>query len=250
MTLHDALHALFLLDQQVRGLQSRLDSAAQHVRAQEIKIQQLTGQLNELTQLHQQTKAAESTLEGEADAIEVRIEDLRDKMNSANTNKEYSAFLVEVNTLKVDKDEKEDGALALISKIEELAEKVSEANNRIVEQTRVKSVADQELTSRTDEVGEQLEELRRKRDKAATDVPEKPLSIFNKVANDLDGEAMAPVMQEDSRYLDFTCGGCYLSIPAEIVNRLYGQTDVVQCTSCQRILFIEKELRESMLSSK
>ena len=49
MTLHDALHALYLLDQQVRGLQSRLDSASQHLRAQEFKIKQLTDQLNELT---------------------------------------------------------------------------------------------------------------------------------------------------------------------------------------------------------
>ena len=246
MTLHDALHALFLLDQQVRGLQSRLDSASQHVRAQEIKIKQLTDQLNELIHLHKQTKASESTLEGEADTIEQRINQLREQMNTANTNKEYSAFLVEVNTLKVDKDQKEEDALSLMSKIEELSEKVTEATTRVEEQNRVKTVADQELDDRTSEVGEQLEELKRKRAKAATDVPEKPLIIFNKVADDLDGESMAPVIQDDLRRLEFSCGGCYMSIPAEIINKLYGQTDVVQCTSCQRILYIEKELREAM----
>ncbi|MDX1564709.1 MAG: C4-type zinc ribbon domain-containing protein [Phycisphaeraceae bacterium] len=246
MTLHDALHALFVLDQQVRGLQSRLDSAAHHVRSQEIKIKQLNDQLNELKDQLKQTRASEANLESEAVGIEERINKLREQMNNAQTNKEYSAFLVEVNTLKVDKAKKEEEALELMSEIEALEAKVQEAENRLNEQKKIKSVADQELANRTSEVGQQLEELKRKRESAASEVPDKPLALFNKMADDTEGEAMAPVVREDPRRLEFTCGGCYMSIPAETINRLFSQEDVVQCTSCRRILFLEKELRQSM----
>ncbi len=246
MNLHDALHALFVLDQQVRGLQSRLDSAERHVRAQEIKIKQLTDQLNEQKKQLQQTKATEANFEGEANAIEERINKLREQMNNAKTNKEYSAFLVEVNTLKADKAKKEEEAIELMGEIEIINAKVAEAEQKLAEQNKVKGVADQELINRTNEVGEQLEELKRQRQSATTGIPEKPLAIFNKMADDTEGEAMAPVIREDPRRLEFTCGGCYMSIPAETINQLFSQEDVVQCTSCRRILYLEKELRQSM----
>ena len=171
---------------------------------------------------------------------------LREALNQAKTNKEYSAMLVEVNTLKVDKGKIEEQALELMGQIEQLKAEVAEVEAKVAEQQKIKSHGEAELESRTAEVADQLEQLKEKRRVAAEAVPAKALDIFEKMAESLDGEAMAPVEQEDPRRLEFNCGGCYMSIPIEQVNRLGSSDTLVQCTSCRRILYLSDELRGSL----
>ena len=246
MTLHDDLHELFLIDQQVRGLSGGLNSANSHARSQQAKIQQFTAQLNELNGQLRQTQATEQNLENDAASIDARITKLRDQMNAAKTNKEYSALLVEVNTLKADKSKIDDRAMELLGQIDKLKSQIEAVTAKIAEQEKIKSHAEAEVARRQTEVGEQLQELQRRRAVAASKVPPTELGVFERLADTLEGEAMAPVQQEDPREMEFVCGGCYMSIPMERVNQLYNADRMVRCTSCTRILYLSQEVKESM----
>ena len=246
MALTDALHTLFLVDQQVRGLESRLDGARQHGRAQQIKIEQLTRQHDEVADRLKHAQAAAANFENDANATEQRIAKLRDQMNSAKTNKEYSTFLVEVNTLKVDKSKVEEQALEEMTRIETMKADLAALETKLAEQRKIKGRADQELADRQSEVAGRLEELKAERADAAAKVPVDTLAVFNRLADNFDGEAMAPVIEADRRRLEYTCGGCFMQIPVERVNQLATQDRLVQCPSCQRMLYLEPELRESM----
>lgn len=246
MSQYEALHELFLVDQQVRGLQSRLDSSAAHLRAQTGKLDTLNKRLVELSEQHRQAQASETNLENEVKAAEQRIDKLREQMNSAKTNKEYSAFLVEVNTLKSDKSKIEERALALLGEAEKLSARMDELKEQVVEQEKVQALAEQELAARKQEVGEDLERLKAQRSSAASKVPDDALAVFEKLADDTDGEPMAPVEQDDPRRMEYNCGGCFMSIPVEVVNRLATQDQIVRCTSCGRILYLAKTMREAM----
>ena len=246
MGLNDALRDLYLVDQQVRGLESRLDGARRHVRAQEIKIEQLTQQKDELSNQLKHTQAQSANLDNDIAAADQRINTLRDQMNTVKTNKEYSAMLVEVNTLKADKEKVEEQALELMSQIEVFQSEVEHLDKALEEQNRIKDLADKDLAERTDEVGERLAELKTERADKASHVPNDSLEIFDRMADTFDGEAMAPVVEEDRRRLEYICGGCYMSLPVEMVNKLISHDEMVRCTSCNRILYIEKELKEAM----
>ena len=246
MGLNDALRDLYLVDQQVRGLESRLDGARRHVRAQEIKIEQLTQQQGELTNQLKHTQAQSANLENEIAGSDQRISQLREQMNTVKTNKEYSAMLVEVNTLKADKAKLEEQALELMSQVEVFQSEVEHLDCALAEQNRIKDLADKDLAERTGEVGERLSELKAERADKATHVPSDSLEIFDRMAETFDGEAMAPVVEEDRRRMEYICGGCYMSLPVEMVNRLISHDEMVRCTSCNRILYIEQELKEAM----
>ncbi len=246
MSLQEVLRDLFLVDQQVRGLQRRLDGASRHVRAQQIKVEQATRQHEELTQQLRHVKAEEANLENEAATIEDRIQKLRDQMNTAKTNKEYSTFLVEVNTMKAEKGKVEESALELMTKVEQLAAEAQTLAGKVEDQKKVKVLADNELEERRGEVGEQLEILRRKRQDAASRVPDAALSVFEKLADNNDGEAMATVMCDDPRRMEYTCGACYMSIPVERVNQLCTSDELIRCTSCSRILYLDDEARAAV----
>jgi predicted nucleic acid-binding Zn-ribbon protein len=249
MGLNDALRELFLVDQQLRGMESRVTGASKHVRVQQIKLDQLQQQAAELKEQLKHAEAEAHNLETEASAADDRIEHLREQMNSVKTNKEYSAMLVEVNTIKADKSKVEEHALEVMSKVELLRGELDQLHKSLEDQQKIKELADRDLSERNDEVGEQLAELKARREEAAARVADEPLQVFEKLNEAYDGEAMAPVIEEDRRRLEYTCGGCYMSIPIEKVNQLMTVDEITRCSSCGRILYMEKQLKEEMRAS-
>jgi len=111
MGLNDALRELNLVDQQLRGLESRLSGAKRHAHAQQLKLDQLQQQADELRDQLKHSQANAAGLENEIASADAKINRLREQMNAVKTNKEYSAMLVEVNTLKADRGKIEEQAL-------------------------------------------------------------------------------------------------------------------------------------------
>ena len=107
----EKLRELFLLDKQVRGMTTRLDVATNRLGAQRTRLTQFQQQHTEMEDQIKHARVKASELEKQANEIEERIERQRELMNSVKNNKEYSALLIEVNTLKIDKDKAEEEAL-------------------------------------------------------------------------------------------------------------------------------------------
>ncbi len=243
MSLHEALHELFIIDQQFQGLEGRLSGAKAHVRGQQAKIDALQAQIDETTDKMKHTQAHEANLENEANAVEERVTHLREQMNSAKTNKEYSAFLVEVNTLKADKSKLEEEAIKQFDIIDGLKNELEELEEKLAEQNRIKEIADKELAQREAEVADQLAQVTEKRARAAEQVPVDALAIFEKLIETADGEPMAKVVQEDPRRMEYICDGCYIQIPPELVNRLFTTDTLIRCSTCTRILYLDSEMK-------
>ena len=91
---------------------------------------------------------AASNEEGEAARVNERIDELRERMNSARTNKEYKALLTEVNTLKEERARHEDEAIERLEKIEALRTQLSEIEAQHGERVRMTEVAQSERDAR------------------------------------------------------------------------------------------------------
>ena len=246
MPLVDKLRNLYLLDQQIRGLRVRLDSALARQAAMEKRLAQAQQQLRELQDQHKHAKARVMTLELQVKEADDRITKLREQMNNVRTNKEYSALLIEVNTLKLEKTKVDDQTLAEMTKTEEIEKQVKEVETKILEHQKLLAQAQTEVQNSRAEVGDRLDALTQQRKSAEADVPSDSLTIFNKLAITHEGDTMAPVSEESRRHKEYSCGGCYIGIPVERVNALLVRDEVVCCPSCGRILFLEQELKESM----
>lgn len=251
MPLQEQLRELFGLDQRVRGLRTRLDAATLREKAQQTKLSQLAQQRDELVSQVKNAKVKAADLENQVNEIEGRITHLRDQMNSVKNNKEYSALLVEVNTIKNDKGKLEEEALTHLTQADTLSASLAAAEEKVAAQQKLVEIAQQEVKARRDEVGTQLDEATRDRDEAAGKVPPDALALFNKQASIHEGEAMAPIVEESRKHLEYSCGGCYIGLPIERVSTTLSQLDsLVTCPSCGRILFADKELRSSMTAKE
>ncbi|WP_432797195.1 zinc ribbon domain-containing protein [Poriferisphaera sp. WC338] len=247
MSLQENLYELFLLDQQLRGLRSRLDAALRRQAAQQRKLGQLVQQSTEIgDQLrHQQAHAA--TMEKQSDEIETRITEARNNMNAVTNNKEYSALLVEVNTLKIDKSKAEDEALESINAVEESTKKFEELNEQSDQQRKLVENSEKDVKEAREAVGDRLDQVQAERDTAAGKIPADTLATFERLIYEHDGEAMAEVELQDTRRKEYICGGCFIQLPIERLNSIIIKPDAItSCPTCGRILFLKEDAKVTL----
>lgn len=240
-----ALVNLFQADQQLREAQARLDAASKNVRIQERRVHDLTERKKageaQVKSLHAKSMALDADLKGR----DAKIEKLRTQQSNAKNNKEYQAFLVEINTGKVDRAKVEEDALALVTKIEGHQAELVTINQQLeAEQaklTEVKSSISEKLAA----LNAEIEAVRPARDAAAAEVAKlspKALQVYERLADRYDGEAVAPINKPDPRRENYGCTACNLELVTDIFNKLRTRDDLVFCPNCGRILYVPTDM--------
>ena len=153
MTLTEDLLTLFRVDRQVRGLRSRLASAEHYLQAQDRQLGELKAQEDELAHRRQQLQATVGNLETEGVAFDERMEKLREELNNASTNKQYTAVLTELNTVKLSRSGLDDHLLEEMEQIDRIDEQIAQLKGQVAERRKVREVAEAQLQERQGDVG-------------------------------------------------------------------------------------------------
>ena len=175
--------------------------------------------------------------------LELKIEDdeiakMRVALNSAKTNKEYSAILTRLNTDKADKSKLEEQILTLMNQIEADQKECRESRAAMEQDQEKLEGIRGECEARQAKIQADIDSLTIHYDQAAGEVPAKEREMFTRLASRFDGEVMVEITKS-SRKDEQTCGGCYMSIPLEYVNALMTKDEVVVCPSCGRFLALD-----------
>lgn len=239
MSLQEQLLTLHRVNTQVTGLRQRLDSAKRFLAAQTRIQEQVKQQADELHGQIRQLEASAANLETESKGIEERIDKLRVDLNASRNDKQYQAILADVKSLQGKRDEIETQALGHMERAEGLRTQLATLQASVDERIAVRDRAQADLDQRHADVDERLGQLEEEREQAARAIPPEVRKVFERVASETEGEAMAPVIEISRRHREYACGACNLEIPKESFSRLAGPADaVVQCKACTRILYI------------
>jgi len=165
---------------------------------------------------------------------------LREHLNTVRTNKEYAAVLAQLNNEKADVSRLESRALEQMGRIEAQREQVAahEEAERL-ERQRLENLTT-ELAHAQQSFADRLAVLQGQRNAAAEKLGAETINLFERLSERYDGEALAQVERTHPRRDEFTCGGCYMSLNAEIVNALMTRNDVQTCKNCGRIVYVRK----------
>ncbi|MBS0191459.1 MAG: hypothetical protein U0573_10375 [Phycisphaerales bacterium] len=246
MNVTQKLLSVFKVDKQYRGLRSRLSAAEKFLAEQNKQIEQIDAKKASLDAQLRQLQAAGANFEGEMKRLDARMASIREQMDSAQTNKEYKAFLTEVNTIKAERDRQETSALEQMSKAEEIRRQLDELQKSRTERERVQAVATSERDQRAAEINDKLTDLKGQRESLAKDLPKDALQVFERLIQTRGDEAMAHIEEVDRKRHEYHCGACMMALPIEAVNGLLVSGKLTKCASCQCILYIEEELAKSM----
>lgn len=248
MTVTKKLLALFRVDKEIRGLSTRLNAAERFLGEQTRQLADIATRASSLEAQLRQLQAAAGNAEGESKRLEEKINGLREKMNAAQTNKEYKALLSEVNNLKEQRSSFEDEALGHMEKIEEIKGRLSELQSAKADREKVRSVAETDRQERADEIAGKLAELRAKRDELASEVPADALRIYEELLAQRGEDAMAPLEVVDRKRHEYICGSSMMSVPIEVASSLVqGKLTLSPNDGC--ILYLTEQTEEILVSS-
>jgi len=227
------------IETELRDTEKKRNQGQQLILRQKHRIDQLQAVHNAKKEEIKHTRLQYDRLDLELKAREEEIAKLRVTLNSTKTNKGYSAVLTRINTDKADSAKLEDQILALMTQIDNYDSSCREIEKEIeTEKQKLQTI--QQQTERTMEVIQKaLEELQTQRQEAAQQVPNKELSLFKRLAQRYEGAVLSEVQVTNSKRGEYNCGGCYMSIPLEIVNLLMTRDEVMACPTCGRILVLD-----------
>ena len=245
MSVTAKLLAVFRVDQQIQGLQSRLEGAERFLAEQTRQLAALGTQKDSIETQIRQLRASEANVEGEGNRIAEHIDELREKMNNAATNKEYKAFLSEVNNLKEIRSSHDEQAIEFLEQIEGLSGKLTEITTAVEEKERMRALAEEKRQQRSDEIAERLAELKSQREKLVVDVPKDALAIYAELLESRGEDAMAPLEIEDRKRHEYVCGSSMMSVPVEVAASLMqGKLTISPNDGC--ILYLTPEVQEEL----
>ncbi|MBN1973027.1 MAG: hypothetical protein JW787_05275 [Sedimentisphaerales bacterium] len=236
----NGLMKLQSVENRLRAEKAKLNRCRRNVIIQENLIRNLQSALEAKKEEAQLTKVQFDRLELELKSREETIAKLRTSLNSAKTNKEYAALLTQLNTTKADNSKIESQSLDLLKDIETDETECKDILKQIEEQKQTLEQTRKDSEALVIKYQANIDEIQAEWNQIAQDVPRNPLEIFKRVAETYDGLAVTFVEQQQGRDGVYSCGGCFMGLPAESVNMLMTKDEIIRCPNCTRILVIDE----------
>ena len=240
----NGLAKLQSVENRLRAAKTKLTRCRRNVIIQENRVRSLQSAVEAKKEEIQLTKIQSDRLELELKTKDEAILRLRASLNASKTNKEYSAILTQLNTTKADNSKVEAQILELMKDIEADEAECANIQDQIDEQKQKLEQIRKESEQLATKYEAEIKEIQAEWDQESQAIPSKPLELFNRVAETYDGEALAVVERQNGKTETYTCGGCFMGVPAESVNVLMTKDDIIRCPNCTRILVLES-LQES-----
>jgi hypothetical protein len=236
----EALRALQDIELQIVDIKRQLARKERAVNHQRKKLKSLESELESEQQNLRKAQVGVDELDLDLKARQGHIERMRERLNSVRTNKEYAATLAELNNEKADVSKLEARAMEMMEGVEVAKREFQEReSSKQREQDRLSDLEAQ-LEQTRQSFSDRLSRLEKQRALAIEEVAPDALVLFERLSERYDGEALAEIERTHPRRDEFICTGCYMSITTEQANAVLSRDETVTCSSCGRILWMEK----------
>jgi len=229
------------VENRLRAAKAKLARCRRNVIIQENQVRSLQNALEVKKEEVQLTKVQTDRLELELKTKDEQIAKLRASLNAAKTNKEYAALLTQLNTTKADSSKVENQILELMKDIEADEAECENIRNQIEQQKQQLEQTRKETEQLATKYQSEIEDIQVEWDQVAKTISADVLQVFKRVADTFDGHAVAVIEQQEGKAGAYTCGGCFMGIPAESVNLLMTKDDIIRCPNCTRILVLASQ---------
>jgi predicted nucleic acid-binding Zn-ribbon protein len=227
------LHDLQGLDSRIAGLEKKLEAIPVRLQAiretQEQATAAVEAQRARLAGARKELRTREKDLEQNASERTKR----EAKLYEVKTNKEYSAVLAEIETIKVEKGRVEEEILALMETQERMTREIGEAEVRLKRQTEEARAQQAAATEELRALEADVALVRAERESLAKDIPRDSMAQYARLLKGRGGLAVAVVGANG------ICTGCRLSLTPQRFNELRQSTLILTCENCGRILYYQ-----------
>ncbi len=216
---------LFRVNEELRRLpqerdkrQAALDALSEGIENRKTSAQQLQVRVKEL--------------EDTVVVQQIRIRKLEKETLTSRDVSVVEACRYEIRGLKRQIDEAEREAFSFVERIEAGKAEIAELSAKLDAQKEIFAEFSANVESEMGEAKSKQEGLQAKRDaRMSKELDRNTLDLYDRLLTARGGEAMAPL---DGG----VCQACYIQVPPNLVVRLARGKEVIQCSSCDRILYL------------
>ena len=171
--------------------------------------------------------------ENEANDLALKIEPLEKKLYQGTilNPKELDDLQKDIESLKKRRDQLDEQAIEAMDALEDAQRAQKETQERLDAMEADHKAGQTALHERIAALQLEIQELQSERDEQAADVEPSLLQLYGRVAAIRQNRAVAKVEGG-------ACQGCRLSLPSSLIQRARGGGNIVQCSSCERILLV------------
>ncbi len=182
----------------------------------------------------EQRQAHRRDVEKNLAAVQSRLSKFKDQLMEVKTNKEYTAMQSEIATALAEVSRLEDQVLQAMMDADEMVALVREAEKTLAA-TKVAAAQDRtRLEAERQALEAQIATTGAARAKLAAEISPEALALFEIAAHGRKGIAM-------SLARDGHCTVCHVRLRPQMFNEVRRNDGLIQCESCQRILYFQPE---------
>ena len=205
--------------------------------------------IDQLKSEFEATKAHLKGLEEKFKGLQVKRKDLElelgtkeDEIKKANgqlsqlkTNKEYSAKMAEIESIKADKSIAEEKILISYDEADVIAKDIEKEKVKVAETEKGFLSKKKEIEDQIKQIQDRMRTLENERSQYLPGIEPNFINRYERVLEHKQGIAIAPIVNS-------TCGGCFMHIPQQTINAIKMNDQMVVCEMCTRILYLEEDL--------
>jgi predicted nucleic acid-binding Zn-ribbon protein len=163
-----------------------------------------------------------------------RIKERQSKMMQVQTNREYQSLLKEIEDAKKNIKEKEEEIVRLMESSEANAKIMAEQAGQTEDEEKALAEESKKIKKHAGEIEGKKAKIVVKRDSKAKKINASVLRKYDMLRTRRNGKAVVGVANG-------ICQGCFMSIPPQHFNDILRGDRMLNCPTCQRILFYSPE---------
>jgi len=231
------LTELQIIDLEIAMFDAQI-SAEQEALAESEKIfDERQGSIIELKEKIEAAEAQRRELEAELSDEVNRIKERQSKMMQVQTNREYQSLLKEIEDSKKSMREKEEEIVTLMETSEANSKIMAEQENLTEDETKTLDAESKKAKKHAASIERKKAKFVKKRKAMAKDINTSVLRKYDMLRKRRNGKAVVGVANG-------VCQGCFMSIPPQHFNNILKGDRMLDCPTCQRILFHDPESTE------
>jgi predicted nucleic acid-binding Zn-ribbon protein len=239
----EQLVALQNADTGIRRLQAELESTPQRRAGIEKEFDQRASEFKELEQRRDAARAARAQLDKDLAEQRARAEKAERDLMSSNNSKSYEAAIREADAARKQISDLETKILEQMEAADVAEKTLSE---REPEFSRLRTELDErlkEFEAQTRAQGEELESLRRERERLFSTLPPGVKGTYQRIVSRIrDGVAVAEARNG-------SCSACFIALRPQVMAQIRRGEEIIICDNCNRILYHRQAAQGTTVSA-
>ena len=228
------LIALQKLESSVDSIRTQITELPKRESALASRLQECSSKVEEATEQLTEHKKIKQKEENDLSEVNTRLSRLKQQLMEVKTNEIYKAMLGEISNAEKDVKGIEDKLLERMLETDTFNSELEKSQVLLTKEKAIVEIGQKKLEQENTELEKHLTSLELERNELVGSLQNRIISLFETVSKGRGGVAVAQAREG-------RCSCCQVRLRPQLFNDIRLNNRLIQCESCQRILYFEPE---------